>query len=86
MELTIFVPDETKLALEKRALDRGYSDVSQYVKYLISNDLLAAKSFDEILAPIRRSFQESNVSDDELETLFEEAREEVYQQHKTKEE
>jgi len=85
MELTITVADETKSALEQRARERGYSDVSKYVERLISTDLLAAKSFDEILAPIRQTFQESSVSDGEMEALFEEAREEVYQERKAQE-
>ena len=85
MELTITVSDETKLALEQRARERGCSDVSKYVEHLITTDLLAAKSFDEILAPIRHTFQESGVSEDELETLFEETREEVYLEQKARE-
>jgi rubrerythrin len=85
MELTIIVADETKSALEQRARERGYSDVSKYVERLISTDLLAAKSFDEILAPIRKTFQESSMSDGELEALFEEARDEVYQERKAQE-
>lgn len=84
MELTITVPDEAKLALEERARERGYSDVNQYIERLVTTDLLAAKSFDEILAPIRKTFQESGMPEDELETLFEEAREEVYQERKAK--
>ena len=84
MELTIKVPDETKLALEQRARERGCGDVTRYIERLISTDLLAAKSFDEILAPIRRTFQEGSASEEELETLFEEAREEVYQEQKQK--
>lgn len=82
MELTIKVPDETKSALEQRARERGYSDVTKYVERLISTDLLAAKSFDEILAPIRKTFQETGTSEDELDSIFEEAREEVYQKQK----
>ena len=84
MELTITVSDETKSALEQRAHERGYKDVSKYVERLISTDLLATKSFDDILAPIRKTFQESGMTDDELEALFEEAREEVYQERKAK--
>jgi hypothetical protein len=82
MELTIKVPDEAKPALEQRARERGYSDVHQYVERLITTDLLAAKSFDELLAPIRKTFQESDLTEDELAALFEEAREEVYQERK----
>jgi hypothetical protein len=82
MELTITVSDDAKSALEQRARERGYTDAKQYVERLIAADLLAAKSFDEILAPIRQTFQESGMSEDELEALFEEAREEVYQERK----
>lgn len=85
MELTITVSDETKLALEQRARERGCSDVTKYVERLITTDLLAAKTFDEILSPIRQTFQESGIPEDELEALFEETREEVYQEQKAKE-
>ena len=85
MELTITVPDETKSALEQRARECGYSDVAKYVERLISTDLSAPQSFDEILTPIRKTFQESGMSNDEVEALFEEAREEVYQERQEKE-
>ena len=84
MELTITVPDEAKIALEQRARERGCSDVTMYVERLITTDLLAAKSFDEILAPIRRTFQTSGMSEDDVEALFAEAREEVYQEREAK--
>jgi hypothetical protein len=86
MELTITVRDEAKSALERRAREHGYSDVSKYVERLISTDLLAAHSFDEILAPIRQTFQENSTSDAEIEALFEEARDEVYRDRKDQDE
>ena len=85
MELTITVPDEAKVALEQRARERGCRDVTTYVERLITTDLLAAKSFDETLAPIRKTFQASEMSEDEGEALFAEAREEVYQERRAKE-
>jgi len=85
MELTITVPDEAKVALEQRARERGCSDVTTYVERLITTDLLAAKSFDEILAPMRKAFQASGMSEDEAEALFADARAEVYQERKAKE-
>jgi hypothetical protein len=85
MELIITVPDEAKVALEQRARERGCSDVTTYVERLITTDLLAAKSFDEILAPIRKAFQASGMSEDEGDVLFEEAREEVEQERKATE-
>jgi hypothetical protein len=85
MELRIVVPDDTKSALEQRARARGCSDVGKYVEQLISADLLAAKSFDEILAPIRKTFQQSGISEDDAEALFKEARDEVYREQRTRE-
>jgi hypothetical protein len=84
MELIITVPDEAKVALERRARERGYSDVTTYVERLITTDLLAAKSFDEILSPIWKTFQVSGMSEDEVDALFEKAREEVYQEREIK--
>lgn len=83
MELVITLPEEVQLALEKRAHKRGYKDVKRYVERLITADLLAAKSFDEILAPIRQTFQAGKQSEAEWDALFEEAREEVYQERKS---
>lgn len=82
MELLIRVPDEAKMALEQRARERGCSNVATYVERLITTDLLAAQSFDEILGPIRQTFQASGMTEDELTTLFAEAREEVTQEQK----
>ena len=86
MELTITVSDARKTALERRARERGYPDVAEYVEQLIAADLLAAQPFDKILAPIRQGFQEAGASEDELDTLFAEARQEVYEAHQSKNE
>lgn len=85
MELTIIVPDEAKVALEQRAHAQGCRDITTYVERLITTDLLAAKSFDEILAPIRQTFHASGMTEDEAETLFAEARAEVRQEREATE-
>ena len=46
-------------------------------------DLLAEKSFDEILAPFRRNVEESGLSDEALEALFTEARKEASRVRRT---
>jgi hypothetical protein len=84
MELLITLPEEVKVALEQRAHKRGYRDVKRYVERLITADLLAAKSFDEILSPIRQTFQANQLSEAEWDALFEEAREDVYQEQNDK--
>jgi hypothetical protein len=45
----------------------------------------ADRTFDEILAPVRQGFQESGLTEEELKKLFEEAREEVWQQQERQE-
>ncbi len=85
MELTIIVPDDAKVALEQRAHEQGCRDITTYVERLITTDLLAAKSFDEILAPIRQTFHASGMTEDEAETLFAEARAEVRQEREATE-
>ncbi len=42
----------------------------------------AGKTFDEILEPIRQGFAESGMTEEDLEHLFEEAREEVWQERR----
>ncbi len=84
MELGITLPEEIQLALEQRANNRGYKDVKRYVERLITADLLAAKFFDEILAPIRQTFQAGKQSEAEWNALFEVVREEVYQERNNK--
>ncbi|MEW6128656.1 MAG: hypothetical protein AB1757_16575 [Acidobacteriota bacterium] len=75
---------EVEPLLEERAKADG-CDVQSYVKQLVKNDTFRQQTFDEILAPIRKTFQESGMSEDELMMLFEEARDEVYQERRAKE-
>ncbi len=77
MELIVTVPDEAKMALERRAQARGCYDVTAYIERLITADLLAADSFDSILAPLRETFQANGISEEDADALFLEAREEI---------
>lgn len=73
------LPLGTKDALEQISRDRGKSS-EELMREMIQAEIQAASSFDEILAPIRQGFKESGLSEAELDGLFEEAREEVYQE------
>src|SRR5205085_7218237 len=50
---------------------------ADFVRELIEVQVLASKSFDEILAPIRQGFEESGMTEAELDELFTQARKEV---------
>jgi len=81
MTLTISLPPETEASIKSQAAKEGLP-LEDYVESLVKEaserrariDLLAEKSFDEILAPFRRNIKESGLSDVELETFFRAAR------------
>lgn len=84
MTITISLPPEIEEAVKSQATKEG-KPLQVYVESLVEEgsrrrdriDLLAEKSFDEILAPFRHSVEESGLSDDALDALFSEARKEA---------
>ena len=84
MTITISLPPEVEESVKSQAAKDGLP-LEDYVESLVTEatrrrkriDLLAKKSFDEILAPFRRNVEESGISDEELDTLFREARKEA---------
>ena len=84
MTITISLPPEIEEAVKAQANKEG-RPLEDYVESLVEEasrrrdriDLLAEKSFDEILAPFRRNVAESGLSDEALEALFTEARKEA---------
>ena len=77
MTVTLELAPEVESRLEKRAKDTGY-DVNGYVRKLIEKDVNREQTIDEILAPFRKSVEESGITDEELDKLFTEARKEVF--------
>ncbi|PYP82292.1 MAG: hypothetical protein DMF61_26830 [Blastocatellia bacterium AA13] len=82
MTVTLELEPEVESLLEKRARADGCG-VPDYVKKLIKKEVNRKRTFDEILAPFRQAIEKSGISDDELDSLFTEARKEVF---KTKQE
>ena len=84
MTITISLPREVEESVKSQAAKDGLP-LEDYVESLVEEatrrrkkiDLLAEKSFDEILAPFRRNVEESGLSDEELDALFREARKEA---------
>lgn len=77
MPITIDLPLDVEESLKTQAAKEGLP-VEAYATSLVQEgakrreriDLLAEKSFDEILAPFRRNVEQSGMSDEELESLF----------------
>ena len=69
--------------LLERAAAHG-QDVTEFVRQIIEKELQAPRTLDEVLAPVRKEFAESGMSDNELDTFFEEVRNEIWQEKHSK--
>jgi hypothetical protein len=79
MTLTIQVPQNIGAILEQKAKNQG-KDVVQYVETLIEKDIDERKTLDEILAPIRKNFADSGMSEDDLDELIESERQAIWEE------
>jgi hypothetical protein len=76
MTITISLPPETEQKLKERAIQSG-RDLPGYVHHLIEKDVQSDPTLDEILAPIRLEFETSGMTEEELDTLVDEVRDEI---------
>ena len=79
MTVILELKPEIEQALQKKAKAEGF-EINKYVENLVEKDVGRQKTLAEILAPFRREVEESGISDDELDALVEEAREEIYRE------
>lgn len=79
LTLTIQVPKNIGAVLEQKAKNQG-KDVAEYVGTLIEKDIDRQETLDEVLAPIRRDFAESGMSEDELDELIESERQTMWEE------
>ena len=73
------LPLGTKKAIEQLSRSKGKS-AEEYLRMLIEAEILSEQTFSEILAPIRQSFRESGLSEQQLDALFEDARDKVHRE------
>ena len=78
MTITIDLSVEQQRQLAAKAAQAGH-ERSAYVHQLIDRDV-EAERLDAILAPVRRNFEQSGMTDEELSALVEEVREELWQE------
>lgn len=77
MSITIDLQPDLETQLRKRALETG-CDVENYVKSVIERELTGPLRLRDLYAPVRKQINKSGISEDELDTLLEEAREEAF--------
>lgn len=81
--VTLQLKPETELKLRERAIHAGQT-LEAFLQQLAEREAkngtpTKQRTLDEILAPVRTGFIESGMSDDELDALLEEARDDVWQ-------
>jgi len=79
MTLTIELPKAVERQLSERAGLEGKT-VEVLACELIQKAVAPEKTFDEILGPFRQSVAESGMTEEELDALVEEARNEIWQE------
>lgn len=79
------LPEGTREAIRELSQSKGKS-ADEYLRTLIEAELLSQQTFAEILAPIREGFRKSGMTEEQLDALFEEARQKVHQQEPTNKE
>jgi hypothetical protein len=79
------LPKGTTEAITELSRSKGKS-AEEYLRTLIEAEILSQQTFAEILAPIRDGFRKSGMTQDQLDALFQEAREKVHQEEQTKKE
>jgi hypothetical protein len=66
--LTINISPEVQARLAERAKNSG-QDIVEYVEVLVAEQI-SRPTLDEILAPVRREFAESGMTEDELDEFL----------------
>jgi hypothetical protein len=76
--MNISIPDSIESRLVSEAQRLGL-DASQYAQRLLEQ-ALATPSVDEVLAPFRKQVADSGLSDEQLDSLFQNARDKAWKQ------
>ncbi|MEW6126963.1 MAG: hypothetical protein AB1757_07985 [Acidobacteriota bacterium] len=76
MDVTISIPTELEVVLKERAAQFG-KDADDYLSQLVTKHL-ERPALDEILAPVRKDFAKSGMTEEELNQLIEEERQALW--------
>lgn len=82
MSISIPLSPEAEARLRERAKAAG-EDITAYAARVL-HEALTSPSVDELLAPFRKQVEESGMSDDQLDELYEDLRNKVWDEHQIK--
>jgi len=78
MTITIDLPSEVETALLEKASANG-KNIQNYIEDLLRKQALRP-TLDELLAPVRRDFEESGMGEEDLNNFFDDLRDKVWQE------
>jgi len=76
--ITISLPSEVETALLEKASANG-KNIQNYIEDLLRKQALHP-TLDELLAPVRQDFEESGMSEENLNDFFDDLRDKVWQE------
>jgi hypothetical protein len=79
VSIVVDLPPDLQRRLADHTARMGV-EPAKYVEVLIQRDLDSSSRLDQVLAPVRRQFEESGMTEDDLDELVEEAREEIWRE------
>jgi len=82
MNVTINISPEIAPKVEQAASRKG-RDVAQFIEELVEKSV-SGPSLDEILEPVRAQFAASGLTEDELDKVFEEERQTIWEEKQRK--
>lgn len=81
MSVVLELKPELEKKLRQKA-DANGSLLSAYVATVLEEHVDSGPTLDEILAPVRKQFDDSGMTEDELDEFMNEIREEAYQERR----
>ena len=82
MTVVLELKPEVEEALQKKANAKGFP-LSAYVEELIRKDVDRGPTLDEILAPVRKQFDDSGMTEEELDDFMNEIREKAFRERQS---
>lgn len=79
MTVVLELKPEVEKALQKKAEAKG-SPMNAYVEELIQKDVDLGPTLDEILAPVRTQFDDSGMTEEELDNFLNGVREKAFRE------
>lgn len=80
MTLTINLKPEVEAVLQKRAMAIGCDDLADYLEKFLEKDIQREASLNKILAPVRKNFADSGMTEDDLDALIESERQAMWEE------